>query len=73
MNLRKENDFMTTKIKLEDIVDGLEMNSCDQLQLVHTRINRVVFLMGEFLRAGENEKQYDHLPEWQQEPNVSCY
>lgn len=61
---------MTVKVKLEDIVDGMEINSPEQLQLVNIRTNIVVSLLDEFLRDAENEKPYDHLPEWQQEQMV---
>src|SRR5690625_2250188 len=61
---------MVAKVKLEDIIDGMEMNSTEQVELVNTRTNMVVSLMEEFLRDAEDEKPYDHLPEWQQEQMI---
>src|SRR5690625_5137070 len=67
MNLKGGFKPMKPKVKLADIVDGMEAISYDNRVLINSESGEIVFILGEFLSKAEDEKPFDHMPEWQQE------
>ncbi|WP_078544887.1 UPF0158 family protein [Litchfieldia alkalitelluris] len=58
------------KIKLEKIVDELEMQFDESHSFLNLKTGEVVGVTSGDLRAAEDEEPYEHLPEWQQENRV---
>jgi hypothetical protein len=61
---------MYKKVKLQDIIDGMEM----QIDGTHTYLNiktgEVISVSQEALWAAEEDEPFDHLPEWQQQERI---
>lgn len=54
---------MIIKVKLSDILEGMEMQSLDNMALLNTKTGNVVHLMREFLTQAEDIESFDHLPD----------
>lgn len=61
---------MTVKVKLQEIIDGMDMDSDDLLTLIDTTTGKLVFLLQEFLTYAEDGEPHDDMPEWQQEEMI---
>jgi hypothetical protein len=55
------------KVKLRDVVDGLEMQADEMSAYLNKRTGEVVPTTSEELEAAEEEEDLDDYPEWQQE------
>ena len=64
-NLKVRSKSM--KVKLEDIIEGMEMQSEDNKSYLNLKTGEVINVSREALMLAEDEVEYDHLPEWQQD------
>lgn len=69
--LRRKNKkgdlIMNIQVKLKDIVDEMEIQFDDSRSMFNIKTGQIVLVTTEDLIAAEDEKPFDHLPEWQQE------
>ena len=56
------------RVKLSDIVEGLEFQADESFSYLHTATGEVVSVTTEELRAAENEEPLEDFPEWQHDP-----
>ncbi|WP_102346133.1 UPF0158 family protein [Bacillus sp. Marseille-P3661] len=55
------------QVKLEDIIEGMEMQSEETISYLNLETGELVYVSREALLIAEDGEDYDHLPEWQQE------
>jgi hypothetical protein len=55
------------QVKLKDIIEEMEMQIEESLSLLNMKTGEIVLVTSEDLRAAEDEKPFEHLPEWEQE------
>lgn len=55
------------RVKLEDIREGMELQSEESSSYLHFKTGEIINLSNEALIIAEDEEEYDHLPDWQQE------
>jgi len=55
------------KVKLKDIIEEIEIQFEESRSLLNIKTGEIVLVTSEDLRAAEDEKPFDHLPEWEQE------
>lgn len=55
------------KVKLEQIIEGMEMQSEEHRSYLNRETGEVVYVSQEALRIAEDDEDDEHLPEWQQE------
>ncbi|MEH7484891.1 hypothetical protein V7157_28245, partial [Neobacillus drentensis] len=58
---------MNIQVKLKDIVEEMEIQFEESRSLLNIKTGEIVLVSSEDLRAAEDEKPFDHLPEWEQE------
>jgi hypothetical protein len=58
---------MSVTVKLKDIVEEIDMQFEESHSLFNIKTGEIVLVSSEDLRAVEDEKPVDHLPDWQQE------
>lgn len=58
---------MSMKVKLEDIVEGMEMQSDDNRSFLNLHTGEIVYVSQEALLIAEDGEDYEHLSEWQQD------
>jgi hypothetical protein len=58
---------MNIKVKLKDIIEEMEIQFEESRSLLNIKTGELVLVTSEDLRAAEDEKPFDHLPEWEQE------
>ncbi|USK33087.1 UPF0158 family protein [Bacillus sp. F19] len=58
---------MSIQVKLKDIVEEMEIQFEESRSLLNIKTGEIVLVTSDDLRAVEDEKPVDHLPEWQQE------
>ncbi|WP_047984089.1 UPF0158 family protein [Ornithinibacillus californiensis] len=58
---------MNIQVKLKDIIEEMEMPIEESLSLLNMKTGDLVLVTSEDLRAAEDEKSFEHLPEWEQE------
>lgn len=58
---------MNIQVKLKDIIDEMEIQLEESRSLLNIRTGEIVIVTSDDLRAAEDEKPFDHLPEWEQE------
>ena len=58
---------MNIKVKLKDIIEEIEIQFEESRSLLNIKTGEIVLVTSEDLRAAEDEKPFDHLPEWEQE------
>ncbi|WP_240035283.1 hypothetical protein [Neobacillus notoginsengisoli] len=54
-------------VKLDDIVEGMEMQSEENQPYLNRENAGILYVSGEALMIAEDEEDYDHLPEWHQD------
>lgn len=64
---------MTGKVKLADIMEGMDFEFADSKFLVNIKTGEVVFVYDKQLRDAEDGDPYDTLPDWQQEEMELAY
>lgn len=63
----KGDFFMKVKVKLEAIIEEMELAFEESRSLLNTKTGEIVLLTSDDLNAAEDEEPFEHLPEWQQE------
>lgn len=58
---------MSVKVKLRDIIDGMEMQMDEWQTFLNIKTGEVVSVSNKDLQAAEEEEPYDDLQEWEQE------
>ncbi|RDW14955.1 UPF0158 family protein [Oceanobacillus chungangensis] len=58
---------MNIRVKLKDIIEEMEIQFEESLSLLNMKTGEIVLVTSEDLSAVEDEKPFDHLPEWEQE------
>ena len=58
---------MSIQVKLKDIIEEMEVQFEESRSLLNIKTGEIVLVTLEDLRAVEDEKPFDHLPEWEQE------
>jgi hypothetical protein len=58
---------MSIQVKLKNIIDEMEIQFEESRSLLNINTGEIVLVTSEDLRAAEDEKPFDHLPEWEQE------
>lgn len=58
---------MNKPVKLDDIIDGMEMQTDKSLSFLNIRTGEIVTISDEESRAAEEDKSIDMFPEWQHE------
>jgi hypothetical protein len=58
---------MNKPVKLEDIIDGIEMQTDESESFLNIRTGEVVIISDEESSAAEEDKPIDLFPEWQHE------
>src|SRR5215467_8704221 len=56
---------MTTLIKLQDILEGMDFQSDEQSSFLNLTTGAVVSITDEELRAAENDEPLEDFPDWQ--------
>lgn len=58
---------MSFPIKIQSIIEELEMQFDESQTFLNKNTGEIVFVKLEDLRAAEDEEPFDHLPDWEQE------
>lgn len=58
---------MAARVKLSDIVDGLESQSDESSSFLNKKTGEVVLITDEELRAAEENEPIEDFPDWQQD------
>jgi hypothetical protein len=58
---------MSIQVKLKDIIEEMEIQFEESRSLLDINTGEIVIVSSDDLRAVEDEKPFDHLPEWEQE------
>ncbi|WP_227940360.1 UPF0158 family protein [Alkalihalobacillus deserti] len=58
---------MNIQVKIKDIIEEMEIQFEESRSLLNIKTGEIVLVTSEDLRAVEDEKSFDHLPEWEQE------
>jgi hypothetical protein len=58
------------QVKLKDIIEEMEIQFEESRSLLNIKTGEIVLVASEDLRAAEDEKPFDHLPEWEQENRI---
>lgn len=61
---------MTVQVRLQDIVESMESSTEENLVLLNITNGKMIYLLQNFSRDAEDEKQYHDLPDWQQEQMI---
>lgn len=54
---------MGVKVKIEDILEGMEAQSHENRVFLNEKTGEVVLVLQEFLTSAEDEEPFDDLPE----------
>jgi hypothetical protein len=58
---------MAARVKLSDIIDGLESQSDESRSFLNKRTGEVVLMTDYAMRAAEEDEPIEDLPDWEQE------
>jgi len=58
---------MATRVKIEDIIDGLECQSDESHSFLDKRTGEVVSISDEEMQAAEDDEPIEDFPDWQQD------
>jgi len=58
---------MMARVKLDDIIEGLEFQTDESHSFLDKRTGKVVTISYEEMKAAENDKPIENFPEWQQD------
>ncbi|OZU87389.1 hypothetical protein CIL03_16340 [Virgibacillus indicus] len=64
---------MKTKVKISEIVDGMEMQFEGSSSLLNIKTGEVTFIPTEYLREAEEGEAFEDLEDWQQEELEEAY
>jgi hypothetical protein len=63
---------MSIQVKLKDIIEEMEIQFEESRSLLNITTGEIVLVSSEDLRAAEDEKPFDHLPEWEQKNRINA-
>ncbi|WML52251.1 UPF0158 family protein [Neobacillus sp. PS3-12] len=58
---------MRVQVKLKNIIEEMEIQFEESRSLLNIKTGEIVLVTSEDLRAAEDEKPFEHLPEWERE------
>ncbi len=58
---------MTIRVKLDEIIDGLESQSDESSSYLNKKTGEVVFITDEELRAARDDEPIEDFPDWEQD------
>jgi Uncharacterised protein family (UPF0158) len=61
------------KVKLEDVVEGMELQTTETRTYLNLQTGEIVYVSLESLFMAEDEEDYENLPEWQQDEVKIAY
>ncbi|MFC0560614.1 UPF0158 family protein [Halalkalibacter alkalisediminis] len=61
------------QVKLEDILDGIEMQSEESHAYFNLETGGIVYVSREALLIADDGEEFEHLPEWQQDEVKQAY
>jgi hypothetical protein len=61
---------MNIQVNLKDIIEEMDIQFGESRSLLNIKTGEIVLVKSEDLRAVEDEKPFDHLPEWEQENRI---
>lgn len=73
MNGNEDKGTESMKVKLENILEGIEMQSEEGNSYLNLETGEVVYVSHEALLMAEDGEEYDHLPDWQQDKVKLAY
>lgn len=59
---------MATRVKLDEIIDGLESQSDESRSFLNKKTGEIVLITDEELNAAEENEPIEDFPDWQQDP-----
>jgi Uncharacterised protein family (UPF0158) len=63
---------MNIQVKLKDIIEEMEIQFEESRSLLNIKTGEIVLVVSEDLRDAEDDKPFDHLPEWEQENKMTA-
>jgi len=63
---------MGIEVKLKDIIEEMEIQSIESRSFLNIKTGEIMLVTSEDLRAAEDEKPFEHLPEWEQENRMTA-
>ncbi|WP_113930951.1 UPF0158 family protein [Bacillus sp. P14.5] len=63
---------MTAKVKLEEIVEHMEIHIDEWSNLLNIKTGKIISVSADELAAAEDEEPFDHLPQWKQEQRMEA-
>jgi hypothetical protein len=59
--------IMNIQVKLKDVIEEMDIQFEESRSLLNIKTGELVLVTSEDLRAAEDDKPVDHLPEWEQD------
>ncbi|MGF2616977.1 hypothetical protein FZC84_03890 [Rossellomorea vietnamensis] len=63
---------MKAKVKLEEIVEHMEIHIDEWSNLLNIKTGKIISVSADELAAAEDEEPFDHLPQWKQEQRMEA-
>ena len=63
---------MNIQVKLKDIIEEIEIQFEESRSFLNIKTGEIMLVTSEDLRAAEDEKPFEHLPEWEQENRMTA-
>lgn len=63
---------MNIQVKLKDIIQEIEIQFEESRSFLNIKTGEIMLVTSEDLRAAEDEKPFEHLPEWEQENRMTA-
>jgi hypothetical protein len=63
---------MNIQVKLKDIIEEIEIQSEEARSFLNIKTGEIMLVTSEDLRAAEDKKPFEHLPEWEQENRMTA-
>jgi hypothetical protein len=63
---------MNIQVKLKDIIGEIEIQFEESRSFLNIKTGEIMLVTSEDLRAAEDEKPFEHLPEWEQENRMTA-
>ena len=63
---------MNIQVKLKDIIEEIEIQFEESRSFLNIKTGEIMLVTSEDLRAAEDEKSFEHLPEWEQENRMTA-
>ena len=63
---------MNIQVKLKDIIQEIEIQFEESRSFLNIKTGEIMLVTSEDLRAAEDEKSFEHLPEWEQENRMTA-